>query len=106
MVIDEINSVLLEPNSTPSQPELLVSAVLHLMSLYTANSDETGACIKLASIIERHLKVLADLPELTPVLRATCQELSEQWAMVVERAMPRPEKLKRVGWSVWGRRTC
>lgn len=106
MVIDEINSVLLEPNSTPSQPELLVSAVLHLMSLYTANNDETGACIKLASIIERHLKVLADLPELTPVLRATCQELSEQWAMVVERAMPRPEKLKRVGWSVWGTRTC
>lgn len=106
MVIDEINPVFLEPNGAPPQPELLVSAVLHLMSLYTANSGETGACIKLASIIERHLKVLADLPELAPVLRATCQELSEQWAMVVERAMPRPEKLKRVNWSVWGTRTC
>jgi hypothetical protein len=90
---DHIDPVLLEPAVTPSQPELLVSAVLHLMSHYTANQqqDATG-CVRLASVIERHLKVLADLPNLAPVLRATCQQLAEQWAVVVERAMPQPEK--------------
>lgn len=93
MVTDGINPAFLEPNGVSSQPELLVSAVLHLMSHYTANVSETGSCIKLASVIERHLKALADLPDLAPVLRATCLQLSEQWATVVERAMPRPEKL-------------
>jgi hypothetical protein len=92
MAINGINPALFESTSTPSQPELLVSAVLHLMSHYTANIGETGTCIKLASVIERHLKALADLPELAPVLRATCQQLSEQWTTVVDRAMPRPEK--------------
>ncbi|MES2538915.1 MAG: hypothetical protein V4632_23915 [Pseudomonadota bacterium] len=92
MATNTMDSAFLEPNSTPPRPELLVSAVLHLMSQYTANVNETGACIKLASVIERHLKALAELPELAPVLRATCQQLSEQWATVVERTMPRPEK--------------
>ena len=54
--------------------------------------NENGACVKLASVIERHLKVLADLPDLTPVLGATCQQLSEQWATVVERSLPQPKK--------------
>lgn len=76
-----------------SQPELLVSAALHLMSHYSANAGDAGACIKLASVIERHLKALAGHSELAPVLRATCSQLSEQWAAVVERAMPRPRGL-------------
>lgn len=92
MAIDATNPAFLEPNSNPSRPELLVSAVLHLMSHYTVNLNEAGACLKLASVIERHLKALADLPDLAPVLRATCQQLSEQWAATVERAMPRPKK--------------
>lgn len=92
MAIDGLNPVFLEPNGTPPQPDLLVSAVLHLMSHYTANIHETGVCLKLASVIERHLKALAELPDLAPVLRATCQQLSEQWATVIERAMPRTEK--------------
>lgn len=92
MAIDGIQPDYFEPATAPSQPELLVSAVLHLMSHYTANLGETGACIKLASVIERHLKALSDLPDLAPVLRATCRQLSEQWAMIVERSMPRPEK--------------
>ncbi len=93
MATEKINPVFFKSNSTPSQPELLVSAVLHLMSHYTANNNETGACLKLASVIGRHLKALADLPDLAPVLRATCQQLTEQWAAVVERAMPQPDKL-------------
>ncbi|MEO6922007.1 MAG: hypothetical protein ABI171_23725 [Collimonas sp.] len=92
MVSEKINRAFVEPNSAPAQPELLVSAVLHLMSHYTANSQETSACVKLASVIERHLKALADLPNLAPVLRATCQQLSEQWGTVVESTMPLPEK--------------
>ncbi|MDY7576776.1 hypothetical protein RGU70_00350 [Herbaspirillum sp. RTI4] len=88
-----IEQTMLEPNNAPAQPELLVSAVLHLMSHYTANTNESSSCVKLASVIERHLKALADLPNLAPVLRATCLQLSEQWAAIVERTMPRPEKL-------------
>jgi hypothetical protein len=92
MAIDAIDPACLEPNSNPSRPELLVSALLHLMSHYTANHNEAGVCLKLASVIERHFKALADLPDLAPVLRATCQQLSEQWATTVERAMPQPKK--------------
>jgi hypothetical protein len=64
--------------------------VLHLMSHYTAAASDTGGCVKLASVIERHLKALASLPGLAPVLSATCQQLSEQWAGVVERSLPQP----------------
>jgi hypothetical protein len=89
MATDETNAAFFEPTQTPAEPELLVSAVLHLMSHYTANTNETTACLKLACVIERHLKALAALPGLAPVLRATCQQLSEQWAAIVERAMPK-----------------
>jgi hypothetical protein len=73
--------------SASTHPELLVSAVLHLMSHYPAAQSESDGCTKLASVIERHLKALADLPDLAPVLKATCRQLSEQWADVVERTM-------------------
>lgn len=92
MAAETMGPAFFEPTVTSAQPELLVSAVLHLMSHYTANSHETGGCTKLASVIERHLKALADLPDLAPVLRATCSQLSEQWATVVERAIRVPEK--------------
>lgn len=95
MADHETNSVLNETSAASTQPELLVSAVLHLMSHYNANMNETGVCIKLASVIERHLKALADLPDLAPVLRATCQQLAEQWAAVVERSMPQPQPQRR-----------
>jgi hypothetical protein len=62
------------------------------MSHYTANSQETNGCTKLASVIERHLKALADQPDLAPVLCATCKQLSEQWAAVVENNMAHPER--------------
>ncbi len=105
MATETMDSALFEPASMPAQPELLVSAVLHLMSHYTANSQEANACTKLASVIERHLKALADLPELAPVLRATCQQLSEQWAMVVERTMARTQRQNRFLRLVTGNRT-
>jgi hypothetical protein len=92
LMADIMNPEFVAPTNSPAQPELLVSAVLHLMSHYTANHHEPKSCVKLASVIERHLKALADLPNLAPVLRATCLQLSEQWANVVETSMPRPEK--------------
>lgn len=88
MVTDTMDSALFAPSDAPAQPDLLVCATLHLMSHYTTG----GGCVKLASVIERHLKVLADAPGLAPMLRATCQQLSEQWENVVERTMPKAEK--------------
>ncbi|HEV7856599.1 MAG TPA: hypothetical protein VGO72_06525 [Herminiimonas sp.] len=104
MATEKVEQALQEPNAAPAQPELLVSAVLHLMSHYTARNQESGSCIKLASVIERHLKALADLPELAPVLRATCQQLSEQWGTVVEKAMTKPEKFRLLTRLVTGAR--
>lgn len=95
MATESMDPVFFEPASTGAQPELLVSAVLHLMSHYTASSQETAGCTKLAAVIERHLKALAELPELAPVLRATCRQLSDQWATVVERAVQSTEKQSR-----------
>ncbi len=74
----------------PQQAQLLVSSALHLMTHYSAQAGQAGSCVKLASVIERHLKALASHGELNPVLRATCAQLSEQWAAVVDQALPLP----------------
>jgi len=81
------------------QPELMLSAVLHLMSHYQSHYARNGPCPKLASTIERHLQLLSDLPSLAPVLRATCQQLSQQWALMVEPVLPstcKPSLLERL----------
>ena len=77
---------------SPPQPELLVSSALHLMTHYSTLAGQDSACVKLASVIERHLKALAGHGELSPVLRATCAQLSEQWATVVDQTLPRPAR--------------
>ncbi len=91
MAIELARSALPHPDPAAPQPELLVSAALHLMSHYSASAGHSGPgpCIKLASVIERHLKALAGHADLSPVLRATCQQLSEQWEAVVDQALPR-----------------
>ena len=53
-----------------SQDVLLVASLLHLMSHYTARGDGEQPCVKLASVIERHLCALSRLPDADPVLRA------------------------------------
>jgi hypothetical protein len=90
MAIDKIDPIFLEQDPGPVRPELLVSAALHLMSHYAAGAQENRACLRLAAVIERHLQALADLPGLEPVLRATCSQLSEQWADLVERRLHPP----------------
>ncbi|MBI3230691.1 MAG: hypothetical protein HYZ45_11095 [Burkholderiales bacterium] len=82
------NKTVFEANHNPQQAELLISATLHLMSHYSAE----GGCLKLAAVIERHLKALSHAQGLAPVLKATCQQLSEQWAGVVERTLPQAQK--------------
>ncbi|GAB3547860.1 hypothetical protein GCM10027343_27570 [Noviherbaspirillum agri] len=104
MATETMNAAFFEPTNTTAQPELLVSAVLHLMSHYTANNQEGAGCTKLASVIERHLKALAEQPELAPVLRATCRHLSEQWAGVVEHAIKSTTKQSRLRRFVTGAR--
>ncbi|MFZ6726804.1 hypothetical protein ACO0K2_15030 [Undibacterium sp. MH2W] len=86
------------PASKPVQAELLLSAALHLMSHYSVRSasPEGGTtCLKLASVIERHLKALSELPGLTPVLLATCQQLHEQWANLIDDQLRRQQKKHR-----------
>ncbi|RJG08100.1 hypothetical protein D3870_14835 [Noviherbaspirillum cavernae] len=91
MANDDMYPEPLEADSAPARPEMLVSSVLHLMSHYSAASQEAN-CAGLAPAIERHLKALAELSDLAPVLRATCRQLSEHWASVVAQSMPRPER--------------
>ncbi len=91
MAIEHSNPIFLAASQGGHNPELMLSAVLHLMSHYTVGSDDSG-CIKLASVIERHLKALASLPGLSPVLSATCAQLSEQWANEVERSLHEQDK--------------
>ncbi|MEB0135263.1 hypothetical protein QN362_07955 [Actimicrobium sp. CCC2.4] len=86
-----MDPLLSEPGVVSTRPELLVAAVLHLMSHYTTHRQE-GACIKLASVIERHLKILGNLHTMAPVLRATCLQLSGQWADIVDQAIAKPKK--------------
>ncbi len=104
MVSTKIDPAFVEPNTAPAKPELLVSAAQHLMSHYTVHNQERSGCVKLASVIERHPKGFAALPNLEPVLRATWQQLSEKSGSVVESTMPQPEKYTLLSRFVAGRR--
>jgi hypothetical protein len=75
-----------------SQDALLVASLLHLMSHYTARGADEPPCVKLASVIERHLAALSRMPEVDPVLRATCEQLTEQWATLVDAKLPAPAR--------------
>jgi hypothetical protein len=78
-----------------SQDLLLVASLLHLMSHYTARGDGEQPCVKLASVIERHLCALSRLPDIDPVLRATCEQLAERWAALVDETMPRVQPARQ-----------
>lgn len=82
------------PSSPRAQHAVLVAALLHLMSHYTTR-ERDEPCVKLASVIERHLNALARLPDADPVLRATCEQLSGKWASLVDSALPAPVQPKR-----------
>ena len=92
------------PRAAAPQPELLVSSALHLMTHYSAQAGRDSACLKLASVIERHMKALAGHGDLSPVLRATCQQLAEQWGAVVDQSLPPPARATLFGRLVHGNR--
>ena len=93
MTISPANTI---PPATESgsQDAVLVASLLHLMSHYSAKGDGEQPCVKLASVIERHLCALARLPTIDPVLRATCEQLADQWANVVDARLPAPAPAK------------
>ncbi|MDB5777064.1 MAG: hypothetical protein JWP38_3197 [Herbaspirillum sp.] len=65
--------------------ELLICSVLQLISQYGAvAANDSEAAMRSAAAIELHLKTLAALPDMEPILQATCQQLSEQWGMLLE----------------------
>ena len=76
----------------PQRDAVMLASLLHLMSHYTARDEKEKPCVRLASVIERHLCALARLPDLDPVLRATSEQLCERWAGLVDEGMPRPVK--------------
>ena len=78
-----------EPSILPApdmrhRDAVMIASLLHLMSHYTARDENDRPCVRLASVIERHLCALSRLPELDPVLRATCEQLCEKWAGLVD----------------------
>jgi hypothetical protein len=70
--------------------EFLISAVLQLISRHGTLAADTEAAAHSAATIEQHLKTLAALPDMEPILRATCLQLSEQWGMLLEQQQPKP----------------
>jgi len=89
------------PGTPSSRHALLVAALLHLMSQYAlrgrdaqaGGADEGDApCVKLAAVIERHLDALTRLPDAEPVLRATCEQLGDRWAELVDSRLPPPRR--------------
>jgi hypothetical protein len=71
--------------------ELLISTVLQLISQHsTLVKADAETAARSAATIEHHLKTLAGLPGMEPILRATCQQLSEQWGMMHEQQLPKP----------------
>lgn len=82
----------LPAHGMPQRHAVMLASLLHLMSHYTARDEKDKPCVRLASVIERHLCALARLPDLDPVLRATCEQLCERWAALVDDGMPRPVK--------------
>lgn len=75
----------LDPAMEHGKPELIASATLFLMAKYACD----GGCTRLASIIARHLEQLAEHPDASPVLRATCAQLLDQWDQIAAHEVAR-----------------
>jgi hypothetical protein len=74
----------LAPGLDAGRPEVIVSAALYLMSSYGCSDG----CPKLAHVILKHLRILAEREDLAPVLRETCARLVEQWEVELHNRLP------------------
>lgn len=72
------------PELDSGKPEVIVSAALYLMSSYGCS----GGCPRLAHVILKHLRILAERNDLAPVLRETCGKLAEQWENELHQMLP------------------
>jgi hypothetical protein len=90
---DFTDQPLLAPRDAGKQNARLLASLLHLMSHYSVRSGNEEPCIKLAVVIERHLTALSRLPGVDPVLRASCEQLSDTWGDLVDvRLLPVPTR--------------
>lgn len=86
-----VNVIPLGTGKSRVASELLISSVLRLISQHgTLSNADAETAAHSAAAIEGHLKTLAGLPDMEPILRATCQQLSEQWGMLQEQHRPKP----------------
>jgi hypothetical protein len=72
------------PELDSGKPEVIVSAALYLMSSYGCS----GGCPRLAHVILKHLRILAERADLAPILRETCGRLAEQWEAELHQMLP------------------
>lgn len=72
------------PELDSGKPEVIVSAALYLMSSYGCS----GGCPRLAHVILKHLRILAERSDLAPILRETCGRLAEQWETELHQMLP------------------
>jgi len=76
------------PELDSGRPEVIVSAALYLISTYGCG----GGCPRLAHVILKHLRILAERDDLAPVLRETCGRLVEQWELELHNKLPAPPR--------------
>ena len=85
--MSSISAESLLPQLDAGRPEVIVSAALYLMSCYGCS----GGCPKLAHVILKHLRILAEREDLAPVLRDTCAKLVDQWEVELHNTLPAPK---------------
>jgi len=74
------------PQFDATKPEVMVSAALYLMSSYGCG----GGCPKLAHVILKHLRILAEREDLAPVLRNTAPAWSSSGRSPCTKCCPPP----------------
>lgn len=78
------------PPSADARPDLLLSAALYLVSKYGMSAARGHVCPRLAVSVQCHLELLAERPDLAPLVRETCGLLAEEW----RRSLPAEEGIE------------
>ena len=64
----------MSPNPRHSRPELVLGAVLYLMTAYRRTP-----CPRIAACVAAHLDCLAAHPQVDPTLRELCAGMRSEW---------------------------
>lgn len=84
---------ILQPADHPTDPVMLASSALFLMSAFIRQ----GGGPRLASSVLRHLELLAQAQDSPPVLAQTCAELADDWSAELRRALAEQRRCVRGG---------